>query len=277
MMTMNDTNVLSYLEIQITDSCNLNCKGCSHLAGLFCADQHIPLEHFRRDLERMRILFPVIEKIRLLGGEPFLIPNMEDYCKAVRSVYPDADIRIVTNGLLCLKRSKELYAVLHELHIGIDVSMYPPTVQIQNKLTSFFDSEGVSYKLTEPINRFVKRIDPSGSSDIHSTFWQCDSKWCSFLRDGLLCICPAPFFLKKLAQQYKFSVQVESGIINIHETSLTSAQIKEFLNSPNEVCRYCTEMELFDWKANQQPKLTDWIIEKGREDNGTESSLRKYV
>ena len=264
MMTKNKANTLPYLEIQITDSCNLKCKGCSHLAGMFPADQHIPIEHFKADLERMQALFPVIEKIRLLGGEPFLIPDLEGYCRAARSAYPDADIRIVTNGLLCLKCSKELYAVLRELHIGIDVSMYPPTIRIQDQLTALFEVEGVDHKLTAPITRFAKRIDLSGSSDIHSTFWQCDSKWCSFLREGQLCVCPAPYFLKQLAERYQLSVQAESGIIPIHETALTPEQIKDFLNTPNQVCRYCTEMVFFDWKVNQKYDLSDWIIEKGK-------------
>ena len=260
---MNDQNVLPYLEIQITDSCNLKCKGCSHLAGLYPAGRHIPLAHFRRDLERLSALFPRIEKLRLLGGEPFLIPDLAEYCRTARSFYPDADIRIVTNGLLCLQRSSAVWAVLREAHIGIDVSMYPPTVKLQDRLTALFAAEQIDYKLTAPITKFAKRIDPGGSSDIHSTFWQCDSKWCSFLRDGLLCICPAPFFLKRLAEQYGLAVQTESGIINIHETEMTPAQIKQFLNTPNSVCRYCTEMEYFDWNANQQPALTDWIVEKG--------------
>lgn len=217
----------------------------------------------------MQALFPVIEKIRLLGGEPFLISSLGDYCKVARNAYPDADIRIVTNGLLCLKCNKTLYAVLREHHIGIDVSMYPPTVRNQNQLTALFNTEGIDYKLTAPITRFAKRIDLSGGSDIHNSFWQCDSKWCSFLRDGQLCVCPAPFFLKQLAERYQLPVQAESGIIDIHKTTMTPEQIKEFLNTPNQVCRYCTEMVFFEWKANQKFDLTDWIIEKGKWDNGT--------
>lgn len=261
---------LEYLEIQITDSCNLNCKGCSHLAGLFPSDQHISLEHFKKDLHRLKELFFKIKKIRLLGGEPFLLPNLSEYCKIVRNIYTESDIRIVTNGLLCLKYDDAFYTKIYDLRIGIDISLYPPTENIIDRLGDKFRSKGINFRFTEPILKFAKRIDLCGKSNIYDTFWNCDSKWCSFLRDGFLCICPAPFFLSKLSHCYDFVANVEKGMINIHETSLTPAQIKEFLNTPNDVCRYCAEMEFFDWESNKEPSLWDWIVDKGETDNVTE-------
>lgn len=261
--TNKSTTVLEYLEIQITDSCNLNCKGCSHLAGLFPGNQHIKLSNFKKDMHRLKELFCDIKKIRLLGGEPFLIPDLLEYCKIARHVYPQTDIRIVTNGLLCLKYDDRFFKEINRLSIGIDISLYPPTEKIKDRLSEMLLSNNVRFRFTKPIEQFAKRINLCGDSDINDTFWNCDSKWCSFLRDGLLCICPSPFFLGKLSEKYSFDVDVKNGIINIHTTTFAPGQIKEFLNTPNDVCRYCTEMEFFDWEANKKPDLSDWIVYKG--------------
>lgn len=254
---------LDYLEIQITDSCNLNCKGCSHCAGLIKQQQHVSLDEFQRDLVRLKELIPTIKKIRILGGEPFLNSRLAEYVQFARSVYTESNIRITTNGTLILSMDKEFFEKLKAYKIGLDISVYPPTQRILDKIKGVLDCYEVSYKCTPMIEKFGKRITLEGNSNIEETFYSCDSKMCNFLREGVLSPCPAPVILKWLADYFGFEVDTETGKINIHDSSLNGRDIIKFLNSPNMVCRYCTKMEFFDWQQNASPKLDDWVIRKG--------------
>jgi len=88
--------------MHLTDHCNLNCKGCAHFAPIaekWFAD---PVEH-ERDMERLSQLVAGIKTIRLMGGEPLLHPKIEPFLVSTREKFPEANIRLVTNGLLLQK------------------------------------------------------------------------------------------------------------------------------------------------------------------------------
>ena len=65
--------VLDYLEIHLTNHCNLNCACCCHFAPI--AEQYfMPVDVFKCDIERLRFLSGGnIRRIRLMGGEPLSI------------------------------------------------------------------------------------------------------------------------------------------------------------------------------------------------------------
>src|SRR4030042_6742365 len=84
---------LPYLEIHLTDHCNLNCRGCGHFSPIAEKRLADPIEH-ARDMLQLRKLFSKIHKIRLMGGEPLLHPWIESFVSSTRSCFPKADIRI---------------------------------------------------------------------------------------------------------------------------------------------------------------------------------------
>ena len=61
--------------VHIAEHCNLNCAHCSHFSPL--ADKILmPVEDFRRDVERMGELFNhECERFQIYGGEPLLLPE----------------------------------------------------------------------------------------------------------------------------------------------------------------------------------------------------------
>ena len=66
--------VLEYVESEITQFCNLNCKGCADFINLVSDKKHYDLEEFMRDYTRLSELFCTVKKIRLMGGESLLNP-----------------------------------------------------------------------------------------------------------------------------------------------------------------------------------------------------------
>lgn len=254
---------LEYLEAQITDNCNLKCKGCSHCAGIMPDGSHIPVSRFRRDMHRLHELVPEIVKLRILGGEPMLNPELAEYLRVARGCYPASDIRVVSNGLLCLRADPGLYDMMKDLDISFDISLYPPTEKIREPLEALFERHGVRCEFTPPIRRFARRVNLDADSEPEWIFWNCNSRACNFLRDGTLSLCPVPVILEWLAGKYGFEVDTASGKLDLYDPDLTGEYIVDFVNRPNPVCRYCTDMELFDWVGNAPQALEDWIVKGG--------------
>jgi radical SAM protein with 4Fe4S-binding SPASM domain len=104
---------LRYLELQITDRCNLRCKHC-YIGGSIT-----PNELSLRQIKEVLTEFEELQGLRVLitGGEPLLHADFED----INSMLPDFLIRKVlfTNGLLL---NRGLLSNLHvdEIQVSID-------------------------------------------------------------------------------------------------------------------------------------------------------------
>ena len=254
---------LDYLEMHLMNSCNLKCKGCSHFSNIATDEDIEDISSFEKNIERMSKVQPVIYKIRLLGGEPFLNPQILDYCRVVRRFFPHTDIHIVTNGLLIKKIESVILEAISELNIVIDISLYPPTEGMLSEIKAKLQECGLQYEITPPITEFRQRMDLSGTADPQEAYDTCVSKQCHFYHNGYLSACPAPYVIKHYCQKFGIDVHVsEQDRISIWQQNLTSEIIVEKMNSSMDICRLCKEPEVFQWEAGKKAILEDWLIEK---------------
>jgi len=109
---------VKYLELAITDFCNLKCRLCS---------QGVPLQKDKREmsfkeLERISKFFKHYEfdVIKISGGEPTLHSQFHEICDNLKELFPAYFYRLATNGCLL---EKYLENVL--MFDQIDLSNYP--------------------------------------------------------------------------------------------------------------------------------------------------------
>ncbi|MBA4373444.1 MAG: hypothetical protein C0402_11365 [Thermodesulfovibrio sp.] len=104
---------LRYLELQITDRCNLKCRHC-YIGE--CAEFHelsvASITDILREFEQMQGL-----RVLITGGEPLLHGSFD----AINALLPEFSLRKVlfTNGLLVSKKSLAGLNV-HEIQVSID-------------------------------------------------------------------------------------------------------------------------------------------------------------
>lgn len=86
-----------FLDIPIIRSCNLGCGGCltfsdsKRIKGVVKLEDSIEwLEYWSTKLDP--------EEVTVFGGEPLLHPEFVDWCIALRKYWPNAGLRINTNG-----------------------------------------------------------------------------------------------------------------------------------------------------------------------------------
>ena len=92
--------MIEYLEHHIVDHCNLNCAGCSHFSPL-AQPWFEDLIQFKKDFSQLwDITKGNVGTIRLMGGEPLLHPQFDEFMAFTCGLFPHTQVQIVTNGIL---------------------------------------------------------------------------------------------------------------------------------------------------------------------------------
>ena len=87
-----------HIEYSITDICNKNCAGCSHLAPLAKKPNFVDIEEFSRVVAVMQKVIPKAHTVWLTGGEPTLHPKFITLLDTVRQSFVDNHVGIFSNG-----------------------------------------------------------------------------------------------------------------------------------------------------------------------------------
>lgn len=250
---------LPYLELHLTDHCNLDCKGCGHFSPL-AAPNFASIEQYRLDLSRLSQLFSNIRIIRLMGGEPLLHPEVIDFIAMTYRFFPHANIRFVTNGLLLTSVTDMFWIKCVETGTTIDLTLYPPLRPRAEQLRSLCRSKGVPLNTTE-VEHFVSIMNPSGSSDQASSYKTCQSKSIAlpFLSNGRLYQCAEPALIHYFNDWFNYDIPADPGI-DIHASFLSGHKILQRLDNSITNCKYCRfDSVPFPWSISRK-KLAEWDV-----------------
>ena len=264
--------ILPYLQVILIKTCNLNCKGCTHFANLFNKqidnDNTYSIQKLKEDLRSISEKTKIF-RLRLLGGEPLLYPELKEAVVYARKYFPDADIRVVTNGLLLMKASEDLFQCLKHYHIGFDISLYQPTMKIRQELENILQKKSVNYHFEGMentgggIKRFEKNIRTEGVNDPERAMSACHGKQCLTLLHGKLYKCPFEALSYKFYDFYHRDTDFRKDGYDIGKDAINWTDfLDKVYMQPVEACKYCSEkIEYFDWSTTYYPEYTDWTVQ----------------
>lgn len=110
-----------YLRVSITDKCNLRCHYCMPPEGV----ELLPHEKILRNEEFIRLIGIFasmgVVKVRFTGGEPLVRKGFIDIVSQTRSLFPDLELCLTTNGILLGDYIDDLRRLsLKKLNISLD-------------------------------------------------------------------------------------------------------------------------------------------------------------
>ena len=256
------SNFLPYLEFMISFHCNLNCKACALYSGLVKEPQFPNLEKFTRDLEKLHEYISDVDTIRILGGEPLLNPEINEYVKLTRRIYPAADIYIVTNATLLTKMPEDFFETLRSYNVKIFISVYLPMKNKIPEIQNFLQQKNIGFRIMpNVIENFTISQTLQPCPDKAKQFSHCSDAVCNTIFDGKIAACGRTFMTKYFNAYFNKNLPVD-GTLNLYEEGLTAEKIKKHLITPFERCRYCVNPRLIKWETIKYPsQISDWIIE----------------
>lgn len=261
---------LSYVEYHISYHCNLKCAGCTHFSNIINDERFGDYDSFCRDMVRLQELFWGIGKIRLMGGEPLLNPRLSDFIYAARAAFPDADIRVVSNGLLLRDDDTDVLSAMRDTATYFDVSMYPPTAGMIDNIYRICSKNGVKLTVTSDIEEFTAGMNPDGDSNPKESYAACPSNHCIYMCEGRISTCVMPQVIDIYNDRFEQNIRPGANdTIDLYEEGLDGDELIRRLKLPMEICRYCdATRRAYKWFVSTKPKPDEWVAKATESDRG---------
>ncbi len=261
-------NSIDYLEFHVTDNCNLNCKGCAHFSNIVSGKKNTDFLSWEKDMSRLKELVEKIYTIRIMGGEPFLNLELGKFVAKTRELFPQSLIHVVSNGMLLHKVDQDVFRLIRENDVTIDISYYPEVDR--DKAAEILEAENLRYRIsTVPTDEFLKYMNLKGDSDIGMAYAGCGFKECHFLYEGKVSVCAFPLLVKYFNEYFHENVDAGCGI-DLYSPRLKKGMLRGLLNRPVDACRYCAvDKEPIPWKGHWlNADKSDWCVKGKKKWNG---------
>lgn len=234
-----NSDFYEYLEIPITTKCTLKCKNCSNIIPYYEKPCHMDLEKMLESIDIFLDCIKNIVYIRLLGGEPFLNPDLLKIINKLLESDKIQRVEIVTNGTI-VPRSKKLISVLQNKKVIVAISDY--RIVNNEKLVNFLRKNNIKYKINTAkywMDYGNVKYRGKNSEELKKQFRKCNSI-CKSLINGQIHLCPRSAHgtdLKFIENNSSDYVDLLNKKIDIDEkrANLRALLKKEYI----EACNYC--------------------------------------
>lgn len=188
----------------------------------------------------------IIDKIKLVGGEPFLNNDLDKMVSIIWKYFSLVKVIIYTNGILKnqINDFKNRFP-----NVKIIQSKYPIISQldVENK-----DKDNFRHPM----------LNLEGNSNPMISKMVCHSKNCISLYNGRLYICPIMRNINLFENYFNVSLDLSSDDYSIDIYKNDSSYIIDFLLSFDKglkCCRFCSEFSrTVPWKISEQ-NINEWI------------------
>ena len=252
--------IIPYIEIHLTDHCNLNCKGCGHFSTI--ADKlFMDKGEYAEDLQKLSRMISNIKIIRLMGGEPLLHPNVADFISITKAFFPNSNVHIVSNGILLPTMTQEFWESCRQNSVRIDLSIYPPFLSKESSWIELAESNRVIIKTVKTSN-FFAIINSRGDSKVKKGPKQCRFPFVAMIRQGKLYNCWLPAMVHYFNQKYGATIP-NAEYLDINDPKITGWDLVSKIENCSETCKYCTagwkKMPIFQWAKSTHDR-SDWDV-----------------
>jgi organic radical activating enzyme len=267
---------LPFVEIMITQACNLSCQGCTNYSdipqrGYVTWSQG--QEWFNQ--WRQRLTLP---DIGIMGGEPLINPEWREWLRGLREMFPDSQLRFTTNGLLLAKHPDIMDMMFDIGNVVFKITVHVQNTELHDWIQSCFDQHDwqlvsefginrwrgrnqVRFQLNQP-QRFNRPFRGSyedmqpWNSDPYDAFAQCIQQTCPLLYQGRIYKCSTTALLADTLQRFgrpnwpQWQPYLTTGIGHNDDDKIVNTFLNNF-GKPESVCAQCPgrDSPMFDHRA----------------------------
>jgi len=257
-------STLPFLETMITQACNLSCEGCTNYSDLKHSG-YVPWSQGQAWLEPWLDVLDISD-FGIIGGEPLINPEADQWLLGIRKLLPDAQIRFTTNGLL-LHKWPELLDLLHsigncvfKISVHIDdqllennirnvFSLFNWTPVVEHGISRWATTNGLRFQINRP-HTFLQtyRNTYHDMAPYHSkpvdAFSRCVQKTCPLLYQGKIYKCSTSALLLDTLDRFErpnwsqWQQYIEQGI-SVTDPKQTIIDFVDNFGKPHSQCAQC--------------------------------------
>lgn len=246
--------VISHLEVDITQSCNLQCLGCHHYSNLGLPETHSDetrLEWISNMASICNRLNVSTTRIKIVGGEPTLNNRLSEYIEAMSQI-PHKEFVLASNGTNVIKNVSALKAFDVRLDLSHHSNSNMRYTSRFSKVVEAMKRAGVTYSINRAENWVSMykycdgRIYPYNSQNIEASWKSCEARNCTQLFDNKLWKCPPITFLRAALQKTGQLTDLEwKNYLHYRPLDLTDVSRDKMIaffqrrDLPESVCAMC--------------------------------------
>ncbi|MDL2207205.1 radical SAM protein [Desulfovibrio sp. OttesenSCG-928-M16] len=211
------------LQIHAVDHCNNNCKDCNHYS-LYAPQKEYSAEDYFSALDILyeRCWYP--RYLVIIGGEPFLHPDLSGFVEKISNRYPFASLSITSNGFWIseenLKRCERIFQRLSRFIITVYPNMHKrineaiPICDIKPLVCSMYPHLEVKVRDLVKRNKFYQANFDSKLDE--GEYPQCGETRCSsLLPNGNLSRCSTIAYATASNKKFRFLLDYPDVFFNV--------------------------------------------------------------
>jgi hypothetical protein len=246
--------VVDRLQIHVTHACNLTCESCSHYSNHGHNGQIDP-----EDAERWFAAWSgraAVRQFNLLGGEPTVHPRLAEFVPVVREHWPEARIKIITNGFFLDRHPTLPLALVGAGNCEVALSVHHDSPEYRKRIEPALDllqcwrsDYGISFRLGDSQRRWTRRytgfgdeMEPFADGDQRASWRICPARDCKQLHEGKIWKCAPIAYLRMQKQRFRLSPKWDPYLAyEPLAPDCDDAALAEFLRREDEsICSMCS-------------------------------------
>jgi MoaA/NifB/PqqE/SkfB family radical SAM enzyme len=253
---------MHYVQVHVTEQCNLNCFGCSHFSSI-AEKEFLDVELFERDCKRLgELIDGKTIYFKLLGGEPLLHPRLLEFIDIIKKYVSSAIIIIHTNAILLAGQKESFWETCQRNGVIISISKYPVKIDF-NTISQLAKKWHIRLHIVGKDNNEWRKysLDLHGKQDVNESFANCPFDRCTQLYKGKIFVCPTIPYIRHFNKYFNQNLEItDNDWIDIHQVKNVK-EITDFLKKPMSFCRYCNvkgNIYNQEWKLSKR-EITEWV------------------
>lgn len=235
----------------VSTKCTLNCMNCNMFIPYYKESQNVTFSEIRQNADLIFSNIDFIFSYILIGGEPFLNPEIGKIIDYIFKNYAKqiGRMEIVTNGTITL--TEDTLKILKKYSVELSISDYTAEVKYKEKLDEFIidlDKNGIKYFLNKALSwcdfGFPKAPFVFADGEETMTHMQNCSPMFLGINDGRMYYCnvawsamKSKMFKSDKEQSFDLRAESEDSIEKKHQ--LLEYSLGNIPNGYLEFCKVC--------------------------------------
>lgn len=139
---------LHAIDVVITESCSMKCKDCSNLMQYYSSPKKAELTVLYHTLDKILSVIDYVYELRVLGGEPFMVKNINEVIDKLVLYENVGEVVVYTNGTIVPKGDN--LKSLKDKKVLVDISDYGDLSRNYHKLKDSLEENGIRYAAKIP-------------------------------------------------------------------------------------------------------------------------------
>lgn len=259
-------HALHQIEYSIIDSCNKNCRSCSHFSPLAKRANLVSVSEFTINAGILHEVVPDVHMFWLTGGEPTLHPEYMKILERLRNIYSNVPVGIMSNGYSIIKNAgnRNFWAFIRANKIIWRITTY--NILPQTYIDLFVQNNCIdllSLDENKTFSNLIVLTNIKQQSSIEK-YKQCGwERMNIFVRNGCIWKCPAVEYIDLFNNYFNKRLLVHSDDYLHIQEGLTRSEIIKFKGVPSSFCCYCdlTKRHTIKFPVEESKrKISEWMV-----------------